>query len=139
MAHQQLDAGRSQCDPEAITAVIASCLPEALPKRQFAVRQSGTLISIDRVAPGSSMSFSPAMALDLSPELRAEYLVAQAKAIQRFLGSARGKPWPTPFAKAHVEITETQIFVWWGGPTYDQAVERLRPIELDELGRSRVA
>src|ERR1700685_1588394 len=104
MAHQQLDTGRSQCDPEAITVVIASCLPEALPKRDFTVRRLGTLISIDRVAPGSSMSFSPAMALDLPPKLRADYLVAQAKRIQRFLGSARGKPWPTPFAKAHVEI-----------------------------------
>jgi hypothetical protein len=126
--------------PSPIAGVLAERLLEVLPRGEFVVRVTDGLVSIDGAGrrQGSGLSFCPDLSLQSAPTGSTEALIvlfeAYARSLQRFLSSVRGKPWPTPFAKPHVEVAADLLYVWWGKPDRSRAVAQLSPMSLVELG-----
>jgi hypothetical protein len=126
-------------EAERLTALLAERLAEVLPPREFRLKLTQPIISIDGIGKryGNGYSTAPAVCwylpLPVSRRLRMIF-ESQTRDIQRFLSNVSGAQWPTPGAKPHVDVTPTTICAWWGGPTEADAVVRLRPIARDELG-----
>ncbi len=54
--------------------------------------------------------------------------------VQELLTDVDGRPWPAPDAKPHVLVTQDAVQLWWGGPTEDEALVKLRPILRKDIG-----
>ena len=70
---------------------------------------------------------------DLAETLKTIF-ISEGETVQEFLTDVLGEPWPARGAKPHVCVTQDTVQLWWGGPTEDEAVVKLRPVSRKELG-----
>jgi hypothetical protein len=124
---------------EALTNSLAERIREILPAGEFEVEACSGIVNIQGIGQyrGSSMASMSVLLLgmpgDISDKLDMIFM-SQGEEIQEFLTDLLGEPWPARGAKPHVRVTQDTVQLWWGGPTKDQAVVKLRPILRRDLG-----
>ena len=123
---------------EALLAAIQDRTREILPKDVEITRTDGvvTLRGVGRFT-GSTSIWMPMFIwrAELPAEVRLELLFAShGKRLQDFLTRTCGEPWPSDGAQPYCRIDAERICSWWGGPTEEEAVTRLRPIVRSDLG-----
>ncbi len=124
---------------DALTNSLAERIREILPPGEFDVKACSGIVNIQGVGQyrGSSSASMPMVLLaqpgDLAETLK-EIFISEGETVQDFLTAVRGESWPARGAKPYVCVTQDTIQLWWGGPTEDEAVVKLRPVSRKELG-----
>jgi hypothetical protein len=130
----------SEIDLPNVTQALVSRYREILSARAFRVEMHGRRLTVTALQPskhaGSALN-GPGFLLLKVPFPRAVMLrfffESEAGGLQKFVSQVLRSEWPAPGAAPHAHVTDTQVFVWYGGESYGDAVVAWRPLDLSEL------
>lgn len=124
---------------EALTNSLAERIREILPVGKFEVEARSGIINIQGIGQyrGWSVSSMSLLLLAMPGEITEKLemiFMREGEDVQELLTDVDGRPWPAPDAKPHVLVTQDAVQLWWGGPTEDEALVKLRPILRKDIG-----
>jgi hypothetical protein len=128
-------------NPERIHEALAERMREILPPELFTVEldDAGLICvratNVDGHSTDGKVLFGSSELRTLIPSTRRLklYFESRAEGLQAFVSRALGRPWPSASARPHVQMTGSEILIWFGGEDPAQAELRLRPITQDEI------